>query len=45
MQQTLELLKALERAKLIDKTETGYAPHNWGGRQKCRHGPNDGDTE
>jgi hypothetical protein len=33
MQQTLELITTLERAKLIDKTEGGYVPHNWGGRQ------------
>jgi hypothetical protein len=33
MQQTLELITTLERAKLIDKTETGYTPHNWNGRQ------------
>lgn len=29
MQQTLELLITLERAKLLDKTETGFRPHKW----------------
>jgi hypothetical protein len=33
MQQTIELITVLERAKLIDKTETGFTPHNWNGRQ------------
>jgi hypothetical protein len=33
MQHTLELITTLEKANLIDKTETGYAPHNWMGRQ------------
>jgi hypothetical protein len=29
MQQTIELITILERAKLIDKTKKGYTPHNW----------------
>jgi hypothetical protein len=28
-----EILAALVKAKLIDKTETGFEPHNWNGRQ------------
>jgi len=28
-----EVLAALVKVKLIDKTETGFAPHNWNGRQ------------
>jgi hypothetical protein len=28
-----EILSALVKATLLDKTETGFAPHNWNGRQ------------
>lgn len=28
-----EIIAALVKAGLIDKTETGFAPHNWSGRQ------------
>ncbi len=28
-----EIISALVKAQLLDKTETGFAPHNWNGRQ------------
>jgi hypothetical protein len=28
-----EIIAALVKANLLDKTETGFAPHNWNGRQ------------
>lgn len=29
----MEIITALVKATLLDKTETGFAPHNWNGRQ------------
>lgn len=29
----MEIISALVKAQLIDKAETGFAPHNWNGRQ------------
>lgn len=29
----ISLIVGLVKARLLDKTETGYEPHNWGGRQ------------